>query len=193
MNGFQRRKEMKMNSILSAAFELFLSQGIKKSNIAEIAKKAGVSQVSIYNFFQNKQNLVRQTVFAYMDDGLKKSERVLESDLPFPEKLEKLLFISDEADRQSGPEFFKSVIASDPSILGLLNEYYQSKTEPFILRLVEQGKQEGCINPDLSAEALRLYIRALQELLAQPNLSKEVILDINALFFYGLQGKPPNH
>ena len=189
MNGFQRRKEMKMKSILSAAFELFSIQGIKDTSIAEIAQKAVVSQVSIYNFFQSKQNLVRQAMFAIMDEGLKKSEQVLESRLPFQQKLEKLLFISDEADRQSAPAFFKSIIASDPTVVGVLNEYYQTRTEPFILRLVEQGKQEGCINRELSTEALRLYIRAMQDVLASSNLSREVITDINALFFYGLQGK----
>jgi AcrR family transcriptional regulator len=192
MNGFQRRKEMKMKSILQAAFELFSARGIKDASISEIAKKAGVSQVSIYNFFQNKQNLVRQAMFAFMDQEMQKSESVLEGILPFHEKVAKLLFISDEADRKSGSEFFLAAIASDPKILNLLEEYYHSRTEPFIMLLVEQGKAEGYINRDLSAEAIRLYIRAIQNLLAQPGMSKQVMLDINAMFFYGLQGKPPN-
>ncbi len=121
---------------------------------------------------------------------MKESEVVLESAIPFQEKLKKLLFISDEATRQSAPKFFQSAINSDPLILNLLEEYYQSKTEPFIIRLVEQGKKEGCINRDLSNEAIHLYIRALQGVLAKSDLSKNVILDLDALFFYGLEGKP---
>jgi AcrR family transcriptional regulator len=189
MNGFQRRREMKMKSILQAAFELFSTRGIKPVSIAEIAQKAEVSQVSMYNFFKSKENLVRQATFAYMDETMKESERVLESQIPFRDKVEKLLFISDEADRQSGPDFFRSAMASDPLIQAMLKEYYELKTEPFILRLVEEGKLEGCINPDLSAEAIRLYIRAIQGVVAEAGLPKQVSLDLNALFFYGLQGK----
>ena len=190
MNGFERRRELKKKSILQAAYDLFSARGIKDVGVAEIAQKAAVSQVSIYNFFESKENLVRQAMFVLMDEKMKESEVVLESAIPFQEKLKKLLFISDEATRQSAPNFFLSAINSDPLILNLLEEYYQSKTEPFIIRLVEQGKKEGCINRDLSNEAIHLYIRALQGVLAQSDLSKNVILDLDALFFYGLEGKP---
>ena len=91
MNGFERRREVKKKSILLAAYELFSARrGIKDVSIAELAKKAGVSQVSIYNFFESKENLVRQAIFAFMDEGMEESEAVLESDLPFRKKLEKL-------------------------------------------------------------------------------------------------------
>jgi AcrR family transcriptional regulator len=189
MNGFQRRREKKMKSILMAAYDLFSARGSKDVSIAEIARKAEVSQVSIYNYFQSKANLIRQAIFAFMDEKMKESEMVLESEVTFREKLEKLFFISDEADRPSSPEFFRSAMGGDPLIQNMIEEYYQSRTEPFIMRLVEQGKKEGCIDPDLSEEAIRLYIGAIQKVLVQSNPSKRVRLDLDALFFYGLQGK----
>ncbi len=178
-----------MKSILRVAFELFSSRGLKDVTIAEIASKAHVSQVSIYNFFQSKENLVRQALFAFMDEKMKESEQVLESATPFREKLEKLLFITEEARDQSNPAFLLSAIASDPLTRSLMEEYYHSRTEPFILRLVEQGKDQGTISRDLSGEAVRQYIQALQGILAQPGLSRQARLDIDELFFYGLQGK----
>ena len=190
MNGFERRRELKKKSILLAAYDLFSTCGIKDVSIAEIAQKAAVSQVSIYNFFESKENLVRQAMFALMNEKMKESERVLESEIPFREKLKKLLFISDEATLQSIPKFFLSAINSDPLIVNLLEEYYRSRTEPFIIRLIEQGKKAGCINQDLSGEAICLFIRALQSVLVQADLPKNVILDLDSLFFYGLQGTP---
>ncbi len=71
MNGFQLRKEKKMEDILEAAFELFSANGIKDVSITEIAKKANVSRVSIYNFFESKENLVRQSSFFFMDKIMK--------------------------------------------------------------------------------------------------------------------------
>jgi AcrR family transcriptional regulator len=191
MNGFQRRREMKMKSILGAAFELFASRGLKDVTIAEIASKADVSQVSIYNFFQSKENLARQALFAFMDERMRESEQVLASDISFREKLERLLFVTVGARDQSGPEFLLSAMASDPLTRNLMEEYYHDRTEPFIMRLVDQGKAQGAISPHLSGNAVRLYIRALQGVLAHPGLSRQARLDIDELFFYGLQGKPP--
>ncbi len=191
MNGFQRRREMKKKNILRAAFELFSSRGLKDVTIVEIASKADVSQVSIYNFFQSKENLVRQAIFAFMDEEMKESRRVLEAEIPFHEKLEKLFFITEEARDQFNPVFLLSAIASDPLMRSLMEEYYHLQTEPFILRLIEQGKDQGVISKNLSDEAVRLYIQALQGILLQPGLSHQVWRDIDGLFFYGLQGKPP--
>ncbi len=189
MNGFQRRREQKKKAILIAAFELFSSRGLKDVTIAEIASKAHVSQVSIYNFFQSKENLIRQTIFSFMDEKMKESEQVLESEIPFYEKLQKLFFLTEEARDQANPEFLLTAISSDPLTRRLMAEYYHNQTEPFIMRLIEQGKDQGAICPVLSSEAVHLYIQALQGILAQSGLSRQARLDIDELFFYGLQGR----
>jgi len=62
MDGFDRRKEHKKESIVRAALELFQTYGFKKASINEIAHKAGVSQVTIYNHFGSKEGLVREVV-----------------------------------------------------------------------------------------------------------------------------------
>ncbi len=56
MNGFQRRRELKRRASFCGLRAVF-TRGIKDASIAEIAKKAEVSQVSIYNFFESKENL----------------------------------------------------------------------------------------------------------------------------------------
>ena len=53
-NGFERRKERKKTDILQASLNLFIKYGTKKVAISEIAQKAQVSQVTIYNYFENK-------------------------------------------------------------------------------------------------------------------------------------------
>lgn len=192
VDGFERRRNKKKQSIIQAAFELFVARGVKDVSTAEIAKKAGVSQASIYNFFLSKENLVREALFAFLDEQMRASEAVLNSNLPFQEKVEKLLFITDEATRQSSPEFFHSMITVDPMLQQFMEEYSLHQTDPFIMRLVEQGRAEGAINRELSNEAILVYIRALRETLAQPNISKKARMDLGVLFFYGLTGQRKN-
>ncbi|MFA7139378.1 MAG: TetR/AcrR family transcriptional regulator, partial [Bacteroidales bacterium] len=62
MNGYEKRTKLKKNSIISAAWKLFSERGITDVGINEIATLAKVSQVSIYNYFGNKNNLAKEVL-----------------------------------------------------------------------------------------------------------------------------------
>ena len=58
MDGFERRKEQSKEDIRRAAEELFSKFGADKVSVNDIARKAGVSQATIYNNFGSKDELV---------------------------------------------------------------------------------------------------------------------------------------
>ena len=45
--------------IITAAIRLVLTQGVKKTNLADIAEEAGVTRVTVYRYFGDKKGLVR--------------------------------------------------------------------------------------------------------------------------------------
>jgi len=79
-NGFARRRENKKRDIIAAARRLFFSSTPKNVTIAELAREAKVSQVSIYNFFGSKENVIREVFFAYMNEAFETLQRVMDSD-----------------------------------------------------------------------------------------------------------------
>lgn len=50
------------NKILTAANKLFLKKGYFNVNIAKIAREAGVSKSSIYNYFQGKDDILKYLI-----------------------------------------------------------------------------------------------------------------------------------
>lgn len=52
----QRRREI----IIYNAFQMFCERGIEAIRVSEIAKKSRVSETTIYRYFENKENLVRE-------------------------------------------------------------------------------------------------------------------------------------
>ncbi len=185
MNKFEIRRENKMKDILNAALQLFSMHGIKNVSIAQIAKSANVSQVSIYNFFQSKENLARQTFYKMMDDIMSDLEVLVNSDLSFKEKIDKMRFISSEAGNSK--IFNQAEFIKDPLIQKFLVEYGENKTIPLFIELVKQGKSEGDLDSDISSESILIYIHTINKEL-QSNLSKKVKSDLGKLLFYGLFG-----
>ncbi len=51
----EEERSFNRNAIIQAAVSLFLSEGIDKTTVAEIAEKAKLSSMSVYRYFGNKQ------------------------------------------------------------------------------------------------------------------------------------------
>lgn len=187
MNGFEIRRENKKRGIINAALKLFSEHGIKNVRIAEIAINANVSQVSIYNFFGNKENLARQVYFKMMDDIMSDLETLVESDISFKEKVSKMHSISIESGNKFIETFNKIEFVKDPLIQKFLDEYGENKTIPLFMKLVKQGKHEGSLDKDISTESIIIYIHAINKAL-RSNLNNKVQSDLGKLFFYGLFG-----
>ena len=75
----QAAKEKK---ILDAAKKLFLKKGYFNVNVAKIAREAGISKASFYNYFQGKSDVLKHLVENYfctasrLDDKLKGREKI---------------------------------------------------------------------------------------------------------------------
>lgn len=55
------------NKILKAASTLFTKKGYFNVNIAKIAREAGVSKASIYNYFQGKDDILKKLIESHFD------------------------------------------------------------------------------------------------------------------------------
>jgi AcrR family transcriptional regulator len=63
---FQDIREERKNQIIDAALEVFAEYGYHKSSISQIAKEAKISKGLMYNYFQNKEELLVEV----MRDGI---------------------------------------------------------------------------------------------------------------------------
>lgn len=188
MNGFQIRRENKKTDIINAAYQLFLTRGYKNISIAEIAKQAKVSQVSIYNFFESKENLARQVFIKMMDGILADLEALVECELSFKEKVDKMQSISIKAGDRYNQVLNLNELIKDPLIQKFLDEYGENKAIPLFMRLIEQGRAEGYLDKDISTESILIYIHSINTAL-RSNLCSKVRSDLGRLFFNGLFGK----
>jgi len=194
-DGFARRTRQTKAAILSAARSLFLTRGPMRTSIADIAREAGVSQVSIYNHFNGKDALLAAVVREHLDAQLSVAESVLDLELPFKEKLARMFALGAAEDEAVTDESLANFDWADPKIQAIYDAFLAERQVPFILRFVEMGKSEGAIKEDLSAEAVVAYMEAFRSISRDPELlqrGRDYLASLGHLFFYGLLGKPEN-
>ncbi|WP_416147441.1 TetR/AcrR family transcriptional regulator [Salipaludibacillus sp. HK11] len=192
MDGFERRRELKKTEILAASLDLFMVHGVQKVSIAEIAKKANVSQVTIYNYFNSKHNLVHETIIFYVDKEWRQAELVMDSDIPVQEKIKQLIFNKKETANNINPDFYNYFMKEYTSGLNYIDEFIQNKAIPRMIDLFNEGKEQGVINPDISNEAILFYIHMMQEYMQREDVYPKILPiteDINKILFYGIVEK----
>src|SRR5690625_323536 len=111
MDGFQRRKRQKQRKILEAALQLFMQYGTQKVAVSEIAKAANVSQVTIYNYFESKNNLVHEVIAYYIEKTWAEYEQLFEKPIPFPEKVEQMIFRKAKEATNLSEKFFSEFMS----------------------------------------------------------------------------------
>lgn len=192
MDGFKKRSEQKKMDILQASLKLFQQYGVQKVTIVEIAKEADVSQVTIYNYFESKDNLIREVFKYYVDSIWDEQKQLLESELPFHEKLEKVIFGKIFETNQISERFFEDFMKDYASGQSYVEQLYYEESLPLYIAFFEQGRKEGYIDPSISDEAILFYLQMFQQYMQRQDVAKQIFPiadELTRLFFYGLRGK----
>ena len=122
MDGFERRKEQSREKILNASEALFIKHGINKVSVDDIARKAGVSKVTIYNLFGSKENLVHDCRLTVINRIAGHSRKILTWKKSYLEKVQDIIQywidISDKYNTEAiSPELLGSLESqSDPEM-----------------------------------------------------------------------------
>ena len=193
MNGFERIKKRKRADIKRAAAQLFDRYGVDKTSLSDIARQADVSPATIYNHFGGKNQLVREIIRELIDETVASNKKVIESNKPFPQKMREILFNKKEVVNSYDKELIQKLAAKDLVIEQLLNQIYEKDIKKLWTKMVEDGKKEGYIKPEISMEALYLYVDVFRKgtegyvtLLGSPRGDDRLIEEIWQIFFYGL-------
>jgi AcrR family transcriptional regulator len=198
LDGFTRRKEHSKEDIRKAAWELFSQFGVEKVSVADIARKAGVAQATIYNNFGSKEALAREFVTAVVDQLVSRAQEVLSPDKLYWDKMAAFIqFISEMMARGGPSEVDVTVLAAssdlrnDPEIKKI-RDLAQDRMVNLLLGLVQEGKEQRQIGMGVSDEAYRIYFIAFMNVFTDPQLqdrfhrNPRLAQDLGALMMCGL-------
>lgn len=192
MNGFERRTKLKKDSIISAAWELFSKRGITDVSISEIASKANVSQVSIYNYFGDKNTLAKEVLVSYLDKTIEGYDEILDREIPFSEKLKLIMEKKYKVTAELSNSAISEYAWTDKTLQQIYKEVVNSKAISVYIKFIESGKKEGAIDASIPNDAILAFLLSTVSIIEQSDYlktSSEYKKGVLKLFFYGLLGK----
>ncbi len=180
-------------AILDSSKALFWKYGVKKVSVEEICKEAGVSKMTFYRSFKNKVDLVSVMLDQITTDGLRQYQEIMNQDLSFPEKVNKLILMKHHNAEGISEEFVRDVFLSDQEEWQKKIQAYQAFARGELRKDFEKAQKEGWIREDLSIdfilyilEDMQLKVKSPQFLALHKNDLHRSIMEVTKFFFYGV-------
>jgi len=192
LDGYKKRTLQKMESIEKSTTKL-LSLPLNDIKIADIAKLANVSQVSIYNYYGSKEALLKATIIRLMDQQYEETKQMLSSKIPFNEKIKELFIRKKNGLDIINLEMFTALMKKDPELQELVLDFTMNKSFKLLISLIDEGRSLGLVRNEVQNKTLLIYIQVLSQAFlnmdqttSQYIQQKEVVDEIMNIFLYGL-------
>lgn len=144
---FKEIRKEKRAIIMEAAIEVFAEKTFMGASVSMITKKAGVSKGLLYNYFESKEDLLKQIIF----EGFDEFAHIFDPNKDGILTEDEFEYFIDETFRllESDIHFWKLYfsIVMQPDVMLLVQDKIMEMLGPFLQTLFEYYKEKGLENP----------------------------------------------
>ncbi len=174
--------------ILQTAMRLFAEQGVKAVKMDDIAQQLGISKRTLYEIYQDKEELLYQGVVAFDKE---KRARIGE----FSKSANNVIEVIAEAYRMKVQEvhtvnpLFYDDILKYPRVEQYLKEIHVQTHEGYLL-FMQKGVNEGSLRPDVNYNLFHFLLEGLGMYIMSNQLLKKYSVEelFENLFLVSLRG-----
>jgi AcrR family transcriptional regulator len=148
----QRRKDERPGEIMSAALQEFALNGFAGAKLTQVARRAGISHGTIYNYFDTKEALFRALFRAHFVEPLGDEQMVdAFGDAPFADILRAILRVAfRQAAHSEAVVLMRILLLEWQRFPDLAEECYRElfgKAEAMLRQLIDYGIARGELAP----------------------------------------------
>lgn len=161
----ERKKQQTRQQIFDAAQRLFQEKGFERVSVAEVARAANVSEVTVFNYFPTKEELFYGGM-QHFEEQLIEAVRSRPAGEPVIKAFRRVLLAATDRlqlkETADGIQAAGRIISASPSLLGRERDIVDRYTERLAeLLATETGADPGELEPTSVAIALMATHRAL--------------------------------
>jgi TetR/AcrR family transcriptional regulator, fatty acid metabolism regulator protein len=174
------KKIIRRESIIQAAIEVFSKKDFKTANIAEIARKAGVADGTIYQYFKNKEDLFFSIPIEKTNEFRSQLELHLEGISGALNKIRKFVWYFLYFFKVN-PDYGRILMLE----MRVSKGFVKTETYDFLkrsvapaLEIIAEGQEEGAIRKDADVFILRHLVLGTLEHIVSRWLLKDTKYDL---------------
>ncbi len=146
-------KEKKRSDIACSCMEILLKYGIKNLTISQIAKIAGVGKGTIYEYFENKEDIVFEIITMFITEHEKKLFEIINQNISTKDKLFHFFYMIHE-DKNSNKqlniyrEFLAISMTNGTQEMVDFNIKCREKFTDILGQIIKEGVEKGEIRTE---------------------------------------------
>ena len=162
----EEQREKNIRLVTEMALDCFLENGIEKTKVCDIARRAGLTERSVFRYFNTKADLVFAASLLYWNRVLERMERMLHEDSAGGSTtgLEDAatLFLCYSRLYQLDPKGMRFTLDAELTLhsAGKLHEIKNQPPEPYetscgpMAKAIRKGLADGSISPDVDVREI---------------------------------------
>lgn len=182
------KKELNKQIIIQAAYDEMLTNGIQKTSVKRVSELSGISFVTMYKYFQNKDELAEAVAIKLFQD---KSKILMDiskdSTIDFMTKFKKFSLTADNLRKEvSEPVLreFSSLFEQSPTVQKFISDWNTT----FWKTMIKSGRETGFIQTNVSDDAIVVFASILSEAMRASKIDPKLLPQLEQLFIYGISG-----
>lgn len=180
------------SKLLRASKTLFWKYGIKRVTVEEICDKAGLSKMSFYRSYKNKNAIAEALIEQVFNNSIRRYNQIMESDADFRIKVGSLVKLKYEDVKGISEEFINDIYKKDSSTLSQKLENYRQQSLAQVRQDFIKAQKNGEIRKDLNIDFMMYMLNDMniklfdKELLKIYKTEEALIMELTNFFFYGI-------
>jgi AcrR family transcriptional regulator len=182
----------KLKGIVETAQGLFWKFGFRRVTIQEICREAGVSKMTFYKHFKNKEDLLKFVLDLITEHRMAVYRTVMDRDVPYREKMKDLVRMKAAQVEDLSQEFFLDFHKhASPE----MRKHIDAMVAKGMIELMADytaAQKKGDIRKDIKPEFIIYFLNHMNIMLKDDNLIRlyespqELIMELTNFFIYGL-------
>jgi len=176
-----------------ATWDLVLKHGFKATKVQDICKKAGVSKMTFYYYYENKYDIIEEVLMKFFNDAIESSKTIMNEDAPFRDKITKLVHWKADFVKTMSPEFVQELYSGGGKYVEIMKDVMQ-RTTALTYEFYSDGKAKGEINRTVDVNVLICWMNIVSDMIIEGKFNhlfddpKEMNRQIRDLMLYGVLG-----
>lgn len=168
---------------------------MRRVTVEEICCEAGVSKMTFYRLFSNKEAVAEVILFEIMEKGMSQYRSIMRQDIPYAQKVEQMIAMKQNSTHEISKEFVKDIFQNrNPTLKKHLDDFSQKVRKKYI-KDFKVAQKKGWIRKEIKPEFILYILDDLQAKMMDDRLlrmfknGREITTELTNFFSHGILTK----